>query len=68
MSNVLNVHLHQAKLRTEMEVPDHKIDTAMKIATRYVSMDAPLVADEDTNFLDLFVPTDAPETDEYSDA
>ena len=37
----------------------------MKIATRYVSMDAPLVADEDTNFLDLFVPKDAPETDEF---
>ena len=30
-----------------MEVPNHKIDTAMKIATRYVSMDAPLAADED---------------------
>ena len=44
------------EIADEMEVPDHKIDTAMKIATRYVSMDAPLVADEDTNFLDLFVP------------
>jgi len=53
------------EIADEMEVPDHKIDTAMKIATRYVSMDAPLVADEDTNFLDLFVPKDAPETDEF---
>jgi len=53
------------EIADEMEVPDHKIDTAMKIATRYVSMDAPLVADEDTNFLDLFIPKDAPETDEF---
>jgi RNA polymerase primary sigma factor len=53
------------EIADEMEVPDHKIDTAMKIATRYVSMDAPLVADEDTNFLDLFVPKDAPETDDF---
>jgi RNA polymerase primary sigma factor len=53
------------EIADEMEVPDHKIDSAMKIATRYVSMDAPLVADEDTNFLDLFVPKDAPATDEF---
>ncbi len=52
------------EIADEMEVPNHKIDSAMKIATRYVSMDAPLAADEDTKFLDVFVPTDTQDTDE----
>ncbi len=54
----------QAEIAEEMEVPDYKIYRAMKISTRYVSMDAPIRADEDTKFLDLFVPTDAANTDE----
>ncbi len=53
------------EIADELEVPNHKIDSAMKIATRYVSMDAPLAADEETKFLDVFVPKDTPETDEY---
>ena len=53
------------EIATELEVPDHKIDTALKIATRYVSMDAPLAVDEETKFLDVYVPKDIPETDEY---
>lgn len=53
------------EIADELEVPGHKIDSALKIATRYVSMDAPLAADEDTKFLDVFVPKDSPDTDEY---
>lgn len=52
------------EIADEMEVPDHKIDSAMKIATRYVSMDAPLGNDEETQFLDVFMPTDNIDTDE----
>ena len=44
------------EIADELEVPDHKINTAM---------DAPLAADEDTKFLDIFVPKDIPETDEF---
>lgn len=54
----------RAEIATEMEVPDHKIDAAMKIVTRYVSLDAPLAADEDVKFLDVFVPTDSIPADE----
>ncbi|RLD73395.1 MAG: RNA polymerase subunit sigma [Bacteroidetes bacterium] len=53
------------EIADELEVPGHKIDSALKIATRYVSMDAPLAADEETKFLDVFVPKDSPDTDEY---
>ncbi len=52
------------EIADEMEVSDHKIAAAMKISTRYVSMDAPIAADEDTKLLDVFVPTDSPKTDE----
>jgi RNA polymerase primary sigma factor len=54
----------ESEIATEMELPDHKIEAAMKIATRYVSMDAPLVSDEDTKFIDVFVPIDSAPTDE----
>lgn len=46
-----------------MELPEYKIDKAMKITTRYVSMDAPLSQEEDTKFLDVFVSDDVPRTD-----
>ena len=54
----------QVEIATEMDVPNYKIYSAMKIATRYVSIDAPLVSDEDSKFLDVFVPTNSASTDE----
>lgn len=52
------------EIAQEMDVSENKIDSAMKITTRYVSMDAPLVSDEDTSLIDVFVPNDAAGTDE----
>ncbi len=46
-----------------LEVPEHKIDKAMKITTRYISVDAPLSQDEDLKFLDVFITDDNPRTD-----
>jgi len=46
-----------------LEVPEHKIDAAMRISTRYISMDAPLAQDDDTKFIDVFVNDDTPTTD-----
>jgi len=46
-----------------MELPEYKVDKAMKITTRYVSVDAPLNQEEDTNFLDVFISDDIPRTD-----
>jgi len=51
------------ELAEALEIPGYKIDAALKITTRYVSMDAPLVDDEDTRFIDLFVDEDTPFTD-----
>lgn len=54
----------KTEIADEMEVSNHKIEAAMKIVTRYVSMDAPIATDEDTKFIDIFVPTDSPQADE----
>jgi len=46
-----------------MELPSEKINDAMKISSRHVSMDAPLVEGEDTNLVDVFISNDSPKTD-----
>ncbi|MFO7613228.1 MAG: RNA polymerase sigma factor RpoD/SigA [Bacteroidales bacterium] len=51
------------ELAKKLDIPEHKLDKAMKITTRYVSMDAPIAEDEETKFLDVFVSEDTPRTD-----
>ena len=51
------------EIADHLELPEHKISFAMKISTRYISMDAPLTQDEDMKFLDVFVSDDNPVTD-----
>ncbi|MFZ4400767.1 MAG: sigma-70 family RNA polymerase sigma factor [Bacteroidales bacterium] len=46
-----------------LDIPRDKIADVMNITTRYVSMDAPLIQDEDTNFIDVFISEDNPITD-----
>lgn len=52
------------EIATSMELPEDKVDSTMKISTKYVSMDAPLTHDEDSSFLDVFVSDDSPHTDD----
>ncbi len=52
------------EIAQSMEVDEEKVASVMKISTRYVSMDAPLVEDEDTKFLDVFVDESTTGTDE----
>lgn len=51
------------ELAKKLDIPEHKLDKAMRITTRYVSMDAPIAEDEETKFLDVFVSDDTPRTD-----
>jgi len=53
-----------SEIANEMEVSNYKIDNSLSISTRYLSMDAPLGADEEINFYDVFVPKDTAPTDE----
>jgi RNA polymerase primary sigma factor len=51
------------EIAIKLDIPEHKLDKALRITTRYVSMDAPIAEDEDTKFLDIFVSEDTPRTD-----
>ncbi|MEI6576135.1 MAG: RNA polymerase sigma factor RpoD/SigA [Bacteroidota bacterium] len=51
------------ELAEALDIPEDKIISAMKISTRFISMDAPISPDEDTKFIDLFVNDDTPNTD-----
>lgn len=52
------------ELAESLDMPKEKIAEVLNITTRYVSMDAPLVQDEETNFIDVYVSDDAPSTDQ----
>ena len=51
------------EIAESLELPEHKIDAALKISTKYVSVDAPLTAEDDLKFLDVFMPDDTTPTD-----
>ncbi|HLN53487.1 MAG TPA: RNA polymerase sigma factor RpoD/SigA [Lentimicrobium sp.] len=51
------------EIADSLEIPEYKIDAALKISTRYISMDAPLSDDEDMKFIDVFIDEDTPVTD-----
>lgn len=51
------------EIAESLEIPEYKIDAAMRIGTRTVSMDAPLAQDDDVKFLDVYVHEDNPNTD-----
>ena len=52
------------ELAIELELPEYKVEAALKITSRYISTDAPLMEDEDIMFLDQYIPEDAEYTDE----
>lgn len=51
------------ELADSLELPEYKINAAMKISSRHVSMDAPLITGEDTSMLDVYVSKDGVHTD-----
>ena len=48
-----------------LELPEYKVKQTMKVSSKHISMDAPLVQDEDVNFLDVFVSDSVPYTDSF---
>ncbi|MCL2041138.1 MAG: RNA polymerase sigma factor RpoD/SigA [Bacteroidales bacterium] len=52
------------EIAERMDMPTDKITSVMKVNSTYVSMDAPLVQDEETKLIDVFMSEDAPETDD----
>jgi len=52
------------EIAEQLDISESKIESAMKINTRYISMDAPLKVDDDVMFLDQYIPEDVEETDD----
>ncbi|MBM3405450.1 MAG: RNA polymerase sigma factor RpoD/SigA [Bacteroidetes bacterium] len=52
------------EIALSMEMPESKIQAAMKINSKFVSMDAPIDQDEEMKFLDVFVSEDVSSTDD----
>ena len=52
-----------AEISESLDIPEYKISDVMKINSNYVSMDAPLSSEDDTKFMDTFVPEDNSNTD-----
>jgi len=52
------------EIAKEMDISEQKVRDAIKLSSRTLSMDAPLVQDEEMKFLDVFVPSDSQGTDD----
>jgi RNA polymerase primary sigma factor len=51
------------EISESLDLPEDKIDEAMSVNTRHVSVDAPFVDGEDNSLLDVLVNDDAPMAD-----
>ncbi|HRS53588.1 MAG TPA: RNA polymerase sigma factor RpoD/SigA [Bacteroidales bacterium] len=49
----------ESEIATALNLPDDKVTDALNINTRQFSTDAPLIQDEDTTFLDVFINNDS---------
>ncbi len=47
-----------------LDIPEEKVKEAFKISSKHVSMDAPIVEDEDVSLIDVIVPDSSPHTDQ----
>ncbi|MEA3503581.1 MAG: RNA polymerase sigma factor RpoD/SigA [Bacteroidota bacterium] len=64
LEQILERQPSESELAEALDLPVEKVKSTLKIATKYVSMDAPLLHDEDSKFLDVFVVDNAPNTDD----
>lgn len=53
------------EIAEKLDLSEEKIEAIMKINTYHISVDAPLKEDDDTAFLDTFIPEDEDETDKH---
>ena len=51
------------EIADELDMPEDKIETALKVNAKEVSMDAPISSDDDMTFIDTMVPEDNYEAD-----
>ena len=54
----------EEELAEMLDIPEEKVKSILGISGRHISIDAPLVADEDVNYVDVMVNEDTPDTDD----
>ena len=54
----------EEELADLLDIPEDKVKSILGISSRHVSIDAPLVADEDVNYVDVLPNEDTPPTDD----
>ena len=54
----------EEELAEMLDIPEDKIKSILGISGRHISIDAPLIADEDVNFVDVLPNEDTPATDD----
>ena len=52
------------EIATSLELAPDKVADAIRISSKHVSVDAPLVQGEDASLLDVFISSDTPDTDD----
>ena len=52
------------EIADELDMPEEKIETALKVNAKEISMDAPISSDDDMTFIDTVVPEDNYEADQ----
>jgi RNA polymerase primary sigma factor len=53
------------EIATSLELSPDKVADALRISSKHVSVDAPLVQGEDASLLDVFISNDSPDTDDH---
>ena len=53
----------EGELADKLDLPEDKVKSILGISGRHISIDAPLIADEDVNYVDVMPNEDTPETD-----
>jgi len=54
-----------SEVAESLDIPEQKVRAAMRMSSKHVSMDAPLISGEETSMIDVFINEDTPDTDDY---
>jgi RNA polymerase primary sigma factor len=60
----LNRTPYMEEVAASLETPQYKVDAAMRISNRSVSIDAPISSDDDTTMVDFITSDETPDTDD----
>jgi RNA polymerase primary sigma factor len=54
-----------SEVAESLDIPEQKVRAAMRMSSKHVSMDAPIINGEETSMIDVFINEDTPDTDDF---